>query len=70
MTGRTENFLVLADIELFEFVAGRTKILAGVEFFGLFVEDLADGSGHGKTAVGVDVDFANRTLGSFAEPRR
>ena len=54
-------------VEFLQHVAGGTEILAGVEFRGLFHEDLADASGHGETAVGVDVDLADGGLGSFAE---
>ena len=46
---------------------GRAEILAGVKFGGLLGENLAHGSGHGQTAVRVDVDLAHRALGSLAE---
>jgi len=43
------------------------QVLAGVELGGLLGEDLANGSGHGQTRVGVDVDLANGAGGSLAE---
>ena len=67
MSGRTENFFVLADVQFFQTGTGRTEIFARVEFARLVSENLADGSGHSQTAVGVDVDFANCALGSSAE---
>ena len=67
MSGRTENIDIFAFVEFFQSSTGGAEVLAGIEFFGLVVEDLADGSGHGQTAVGVDVDFANSRLGSFTE---
>ena len=54
-------------IELLHLVAGRSEVLPGVELTGLLVEDLADGGGHCKTAVGVDVDLADSALGGLAE---
>ena len=67
MTGTAEHFAVFAHIQLFERGTGGTEIFAGVEFSRFFVENFTDGSGHCQTAVRVDVDFANRALGSFAE---
>ena len=54
-------------IELLHLVAGRSEVLPGIELTGLLIEDLADGGGHCKTAVGVDVDLADSALGSLAE---
>ncbi len=54
-------------VELLHVVAGRAEILAGIKFGGLLGENLAHGSGHGQTAVRVDVDLAHRALGSLAE---
>ena len=54
-------------IELLHVVASGSEVLAGVELTGLLNEDLADGSGHGQTRVGVDVDLANGRCGSLAE---
>ena len=67
VSGRAENFNVFAFVEFLEGAAGGTQIFAGVKFRRLFNKDFTDGSGHGKTAVGVDVDFADSRLGSFAE---
>ena len=54
-------------VEFFHFVASRAEVFAGVEFAGFVNEDFTNSSSHGKTAVGVDVDFANSALGGFAE---
>ena len=54
-------------VELLHLVAGRAEIFAGIELSGLLVEHLAHGCGHGKTAVGVDVDLAYVHLGCLAE---
>ncbi len=54
-------------VEFFHFVASRAEVFAGVKFAGFGGEDFAYGCGHGETAVGVDVDFANGALGGFAE---
>ena len=67
VTGRAENVTVLAGIQLFEHVAGRTEVKTGIEDGGIVVHGLADSGGHGKTAVGVDVDLADCALGGFAE---
>ena len=67
MTGRTENFAVLAFIEFLKRGTSRAEVFTRVEFFGLVMEDLADSSGHSQTAVGVDIDFAYSGAGSFAQ---
>ena len=67
MSGRTENFDVFAFVKFFERAAGRSQIFAGIEFRGLLNEDFTDSGGHGKTAIGVDVDLADSGLGSFTE---
>ena len=54
-------------IELLHLVAGGSQVLTRVELTGLVVEDLADGCGHCKTAIGVDVDLADSALGGLAE---
>ena len=54
-------------VELLHVVASRTEVLAWVEFSWLLSEYLADSCGHCKTAVGVDVDFANCALCCLAE---
>ena len=54
-------------IEFLHIVTSRAEVLAGVEFGGLFSEHTTNSSCHCKTAVGVDVDFAYRALGSLAE---
>ena len=55
------------NVELFHLVTGGAQVFTRVKLTGLVVEDLADGGGHGKTAVGVDVDLADGALGGFAE---
>ena len=45
MSGGAEDFAVLAHVQLLEGFAGRAEVFARVEFFGLVVEDLADGGG-------------------------
>ena len=67
LTFRTEHIDNLVLVELLHLVAGRTEILAGVKLCGLLVEDLAHGSCHGQTAVGVDIDLADIHLCSLAE---
>ncbi len=54
-------------IEFLHVVTSRTEVFAGVELTGLLSEYAAYGGCHCKTAVGVDVDFANCALGGFAE---
>ena len=55
------------DVKLLHLVTCRSEVLARVELTRLLSEDLADGCGHCKTAVGVDVDLAYCGLGSLAE---
>lgn len=62
-----ENGFDFVLVEFFHVVACRAQIFAGVEFGGFVMEHFADGGGHGKTAVGVDVDLAHCALGGFAE---
>ena len=47
--------------------ASGLQILAGIELGRCFVEELADGAGHGKTQIGVDVDLADSQLCSLAQ---
>jgi hypothetical protein len=54
-------------IEFLHVVASGAEVLARVEFRRLLSEYAANGSGHSQTAVGVDVDFANGALCSFAK---
>ena len=54
-------------IKFLHFVAGRAEVFAGIKLTGFLSEDLADGCGHCKTAVGVDVDLADCALGCLTE---
>lgn len=64
---RAEHSLDFVLIEFLHVVASRAEVFAGVKFSGIKCEDFADSGGHGQTAVGVDVDFADSAFGSFAE---
>ena len=55
------------DVEFLHLVTGGAQIFTRVKLTGFVVEDLADGGGHCKTAVGVDVDLADCALGGLAE---
>ena len=54
-------------VKLCHKVTCGAAVFAGIEFAGLLIEDLADGSGECKTAVGVDVNLADCALGCLAE---
>ena len=55
------------DVHLLHVLASGLQVLARIEIAGLLVEVLADGCGHGKTAVRVDVDLADCALAGLAE---
>ena len=59
---RSEDVDDLVHIELLHLVAGGAAVLAGIELTRLLNEDLADGSSHCETGVGVDVDLAYSAL--------
>ena len=63
----TEDVDNLVHVHLLHVLASGLEILTGIEVTGVLVEVLADGGGHGETAVGVDVDLADGALGGFAE---
>ena len=63
----TEHVDDLVHVKLLHLVTGRSEVLPRIELAGLLVEDLTDGGGHCKTAVGVDVDLADSALGGLAE---
>ncbi len=63
----TENGLNLVGDELFDIVAPRSDVLAGIKMFGMSLEVFADTSGHSEAEVGVDVNFADSGLRGFAE---
>ena len=63
----TQDSHNLVDVEFLHLVTGGAQIFTRVKLTGLVVEDLADGGGHCKTAVGVDVDLADSALGGLAE---
>ena len=67
LSGRTQDAFAFVHVELLQLVAGRAQVFAGVELCGLVYEDLADGCGHGQTAVRVDVDLADCALGGAAK---
>ncbi len=48
-------------------IASGAAVLTRVELSGLLSEGLADASGKGEAAVGVDVDLADGALGGLAE---
>ena len=62
-----EHFHDFVDVHLLHVLASGLQVLAGIEVAGLLVEVLADGSGHGQTAVAVNVNFADCALAGFAE---
>ena len=45
--------------DLLDFFSSLSEVLTGVEVTGIFGKMTANSRGHGKTKVGVDVDFAN-----------
>ena len=65
--GRTEDVADLVGDEALDSRTSRGQVLTRVEVIRMFVEVLTDGSRHGKTQVGVDVDLADRALGSLTE---
>ena len=48
-------------------IAGGAQLLAGIEFFGMLDEELANLSGHRQADIGIDVDLADTMLGSFGD---
>ena len=54
-------------VQLCHQVACGTAVFARVELTGFLGKDFAHGSGEGQTRVGVDIDFSDSRLGSFAE---
>lgn len=58
----TVQHLELLLAHLAHLVSGGAQVFAGVEFFGLLGEDLADGGRHDHAVVGVHVDFADAVL--------
>ena len=54
-------------VKLLHLVTGRSQVFPGIELAGLLIEDLADGGGHRKTAVRVDVDLADSALTGLSE---
>ena len=63
----TEDVDNLVHVHLLHVLASGLEILTRIEVTGVLVEVLADGGGHGETAVGVDVDLADCALGGFTE---
>lgn len=62
-----ENVDDLVLVELLHLIAGRSEVLARIEDTWLLVEDAADGRGHGKTGIGIDVDLAYGRLGGLTK---
>lgn len=58
---------ILVHVELLELVAGRSEVLAGIEFVRLLEEDLANRGGHREPSVRVDVDLAHGALCGLAK---
>jgi len=68
LTGRVEDLVrALVLVELDEVVASVSEVLTRVVVLGMVDKVLADGSGHGKTAIRVDVDLADSALDSLAD---
>ena len=63
----TEHVDDLVHVELLHFVTGGAAVFAGIEFAGFLGKDLADGCGHCKTAVGVDIDLADSALAGLTK---
>jgi hypothetical protein len=59
LAGRTEDIGILGDNKLFQLVARRAQIFAGVKFRGAFNEDLSDYGGHNEAAVAVYIYLAD-----------
>ena len=64
---RSEHIDDLVLVELLHLVAGRTEVFARVELGRLLCKHLADGSRHGETGIGVNINLADSGLGSLAE---
>ncbi len=63
----TENVDEFVLDEFFNVCSCGFEIFSRIEFGGIIVIELSDRSGHCKTEVGVDIDFANREFCGFAE---
>ena len=55
------------DVHLLHILTSGLQILTGIEVAGILCQVLADGSGHGQTAVAVDVDLADGRLRSLTQ---
>lgn len=53
--------------ELLDVGSCGLKIFSRVELVGMLGEELADGSGHGKTQIRIDIDLADGKLSRVAE---
>ena len=53
--------------EFFDVGSCGLQIFSRVELFGVFGEEFSDSSGHSKSQIGVDIDFAYGKLSGFAE---
>ena len=63
----SENVYVFVLVKFLECISRRAEVFSRVEFSRFFGKDFSDCSGHGKTAVAVDIDLADGTCGSTSE---
>ena len=66
-SGAAQNGLDFMGDHIFNSGAGRGEVLTGIEVRWILRQIFANASGHCETEVGVNVDFADSHLGSFAE---
>ena len=64
---RTEYIHNLVDVHFLHILTGGLQILTRIEVSRMLSQVLADGSGHGQTRVGVDVDLADSALRSLTQ---
>ena len=67
LTVAAEHIHNLVDVHLLHVLASGLQILTRIEVSRMLGQVLADGSGHGQTRVGVDVDLADSTLRSLTQ---
>ena len=54
-----QHSLILVIKKLDQFLTRRTKVFAGIEFTGIVGQKLAHLGGHNKSAIRIDIDFAD-----------
>ena len=67
LTVRTKHIHDLVDVHLLHVLTSGLQILTRIEVSRMLSQVLTDGSGHGQTRVGVDVNLADSTLRSLTQ---